>query len=50
MYGTDAQFRHGPDAALLDRVDRAVDEAIALVRGASPEPAEPWNPASSFPA
>jgi FMN reductase len=49
VYGTDAQFRHGPDAALLDRVDRAMDEAIALLGAASPA-ADPWNPASSFPA
>ena len=50
VYGTDAQFRAGPDAALLDRVDRAVDEAVTLLRTASPAGAEPWNPASSFPA
>jgi FMN reductase len=33
VYGYDAQFRSGaPDTALLERVDRAVEEAVALAR------------------
>ena len=32
VYGCDAQFTPGPEAALLGRVDRAVDEALMLLR------------------
>lgn len=32
VYGYDAQFRNGPEAGLLERVDRAVEEAVHLVR------------------
>jgi len=35
VYGHDGQFRSGsPDTSLLERVDRAVDEAVALARAA----------------
>ena len=38
VYGTDAQFRDGrPDPALIEQIDRAVAEALALVT--SPVPA-----------
>lgn len=30
VYGCDAQFGGGPDAALLERIDRAIDAAISL--------------------
>jgi len=30
VYGCDAQFTPGPDAALLERVERAIDEAVTL--------------------
>jgi FMN reductase len=30
VYGYDAQFKNGPDAALLAKVDAAVEEAVAL--------------------
>ena len=37
VYGYDAQFKSGgPDTALLERVDRAVEEAAALARAAQP--------------
>jgi FMN reductase len=36
VYGSDAQFAMGVDATLLERVDRAVDEALTLVRAAQP--------------
>jgi FMN reductase len=32
VYGCDAQFKQGPEPALVDRVDRAVDEALMLLR------------------
>jgi len=33
VYGHDAQFKPGgPDSALIERVDRAVEEAVALAR------------------
>ena len=42
VYGTDAQFADGePDATLLDRLDRAVAESIALGVGAGAA-VEPW--------
>ena len=31
VYGCDAQFENGPDHRLLEQVDRAIDEAVALV-------------------
>jgi FMN reductase len=44
IYGTDAQFASGsPDAALLDRIERAVAEALALAGAihVSPSTSEP---------
>lgn len=36
VYGYDAQFKSGgPDSAILERVDRAVEEAVALARAVS---------------
>ncbi|MBI4420722.1 MAG: NAD(P)H-dependent oxidoreductase [Gemmatimonadetes bacterium] len=32
IYGYDAQFKNGPEPALIERVDRAVEEAVALAR------------------
>ncbi|MBI4502734.1 MAG: NAD(P)H-dependent oxidoreductase [Gemmatimonadetes bacterium] len=35
VYGHDGQFKNGPDAALLERVDRAIDDALAVARASS---------------
>ena len=58
VYGHDGQFRNGPDAALLERVDRAIDDALALARASSettrqsplPSLTDSYRPLPSFTA
>ncbi len=41
VYGYDAQFTSGgPDSALIERVDRAVEEAVSLARAAAESPVD----------
>ena len=35
VYGYDAQFKNGADPALLEQVDRAIEEAVTLARASA---------------